>query len=135
MKIIYADMVADLFHRGHLEFLRKIKTMYPCSYLIIGIHSDESVESYKRKPIFSMDDRAAIVEACKFVDEVIKDAPLTVTKVFVEKHHIDIIVHGDDTNYIFSEFYKDPIEMGIMKLIPYYDGISTSDIIKEIKKR
>ena len=49
MKIIYCDMVADLFHYGHVNFLKRCKQLG--DYLIVGIHSDSDVESYKRKPI------------------------------------------------------------------------------------
>jgi len=134
MKRIYADMVADLFHRGHLEFLKKIKSLYPDSYLIIGIHSDSTVESYKRKPIFSMEDRAAIVESCKFVDKVVKDAPLKITEEYLKEHRIDLIIHGDDMTDFFLECYSVPIQGGIVEFLPYYKGISTSDIIEKIKK-
>lgn len=51
---IYADMVADIFHRGHVEFLKKISKLYKNSYIIIGIHSDESVTIYKKKNRYSV---------------------------------------------------------------------------------
>jgi len=135
MKRIYADMVADLFHRGHLEFLRKIKTLYPDSYLIVGIHSDATVESYKRKPIFSMDDRVAIVESCKLVDEVVRDAPLKITEEYLSEHRIDLMMHGDDMTDFFYECYSVPLEAGIVEFLPYYKGVSTSEIIENIRTR
>ena len=44
---VYVDMVADLFHYGHVNFLRQAKSHG--DFLLVGVHSDETVESYKRK--------------------------------------------------------------------------------------
>lgn len=52
-------MVADLFHYGHVEFLRKVRA--PGDYLLVGIHSDDVVVPYKRKPILTMEERIAVV--------------------------------------------------------------------------
>ena len=48
-KIVYVDMVGDLFHYGHVEILRRAKEKG--DKLIVGVHSDETVMEYKRKPI------------------------------------------------------------------------------------
>ena len=133
MTRVYADMVADLFHRGHVEFLRKAKSLFDETYLIIGVHSDETVASYKRKPIFTMSDRVAIVGSCKYVDEVIEDAPLRLTEKFIEDHKIQVVIHGDDMSEFFKECYHVPLELGIMRLLPYYNEISTTQIIEMVK--
>ena len=49
---VYVDMVADLFHYGHVNFLRQARKHG--DYLLVGVHADETVMSYKRRPIFSM---------------------------------------------------------------------------------
>ena len=36
---VYAEMVADLFHRGHVEFLKRARALG--DYLIVGVMSDE----------------------------------------------------------------------------------------------
>mgnify|MGYP003653246523 CR=1 FL=1 len=130
MKRVYADMVGDLFHVGHINMFKQAR-LYG-DYLIIGVHSDSTVESYKRKPIISEDDRYEIVKNCKLVDDVIIDAPLVITKDYIKENKIDVIVHGDDT--AFTENYKVPIDMGIMEYIKYTEGISTSEIIQRMAK-
>jgi len=131
---IYADMVADIFHRGHIEFLKKISKLYKNSYIIIGIHSDESVTIYKKKPIFCMEDRIEIMKNCKLVDKVIKNAPILITNNFLELHKIDIVAHGDDmTDFLKKNNYPIPIKLGIMRIVPRWEGISTTEIIKKIK--
>ena len=52
-------MVADLFHYGHVEFLKQANAFG--DHLLVGIHSDETVQANKRIPILSMEERAASV--------------------------------------------------------------------------
>jgi cytidyltransferase-like protein len=131
---IYADLVADLFHRGHVEFLKKAKAIMHNSYLVVGIHSDKDCTIYKRKPIFSMEDRIEIVNACKYVDEIIPNAPLEITQNFIKLHKIDLVVHGDDlTDFHININYRIPLKLGIMRTIPYYKGISSTEIINRIR--
>ena len=73
MTRVYADMVADLFHYGHVEFLKKARELG--DYLIVGIHADEILEDYKRKPILTMEERIISVAGCRYVDEVLPSAP------------------------------------------------------------
>ena len=130
---VYADIVGDLFHRGHVEFLKKTKNIGEDVFLVIGVHSDEDCEDYKRKPIFTMEDRCEIFRSCRNVDEVIPNAPLRITEDFLNEHSIDIVVHGDDmTDFHRNVNYFVPIQKNIMRYIPYYDSISTTQIIKRI---
>jgi cytidyltransferase-like protein len=125
-------MVADLFHYGHVSFLDKAKKSG--DYLIVGIHSDEDVIKYKRKPILTMLERSKVVSACKYVDEVITNAPLKVTEDFLNKYNIDIVIHGDDINEQTKQnFYEDVEKLGKLKLISYTAGISTTDILRRIE--
>jgi len=125
-------MVADLFHYGHVNFLRQASTYG--DFLLVGVHADEMVESYKRTPILKMEERIASVEGCRYVDEVVPNAPLEITREWIEKHNIDLILHGDDVSpEVRDTWYGVPIEMGIYKLVGYTDGISTTELISRIK--
>jgi cytidyltransferase-like protein len=125
-------MVADLFHYGHVNFLRQARRQG--DYLLVGVHSDETVMSYKRRPILSMDERVASVEGCRYVDEVVSNAPLTIDRAWIEQNKIDLVLHGDDFSSEMEElFYKTPIEMGIYRSVGYTLGISTSEIINRIR--
>ena len=70
---VYVDPVADLFHYGHMEFLRKARALG--DYLLVGIYADDVLESYKRKPILTIEERIASVTTCRYVDEVLPNAP------------------------------------------------------------
>lgn len=126
---VYADMVADLFHYGHIEFLRQVSDMG--DYVLVGINADDVAQAYKRKPIHTMEQRCASVIACDYVDEVIPNAPWLFDPTWIEKYNIDLVVHGDDyTDEKQRDIYKIPIEKGIFRTIPYTKGISTTEIIR-----
>ncbi|HLJ31271.1 MAG TPA: adenylyltransferase/cytidyltransferase family protein [Candidatus Babeliales bacterium] len=130
---VYASMVADLFHYGHVEFLKQAHALG--THLVVGIISDEVATNYKRQPILTQEERIKVLRGCKYVDEVVPNAPLAVTKDFIDKYNIDIVVHGDDFNEKkLKNYFADPVAMKIMRLIPYTEGISTSDIINRLKK-
>ena len=134
MTRVYADGGYDLFHYGHVESLRKARSLG--DYLLVGVAADsEQLEAFKRKPILTMEERIASVAGCRYVDEVI---PLPCTylvmdRAWIELHDIDLVVHGDDLAQKQIEYYyKVPIELGIFRKLPYTRGISTTDIIRRI---
>ena len=133
MTRVYVDMVADLFHYGHANFLKKAKKHG--SYLIVGIHSDKVVEGYKRSPVMTMKERVDTVSSCRYVDEVIPNAPLVIDPEWLNTHQIDLVVHGDDFSEEMEQLcYKTPIDLGIFRLVSYTSEISTTEIIRRIKE-
>jgi cytidyltransferase-like protein len=131
---VYCDMVGDLWHYGHVKFCMKAREFG--DHLIVGITKDEDCIGYKRKPILSGTERALSAQGCKYVDEVLyDDVPLKITKEFIQKHHIDIVVHGDDFDIEKMKlYYGVAMEMGIFRTVPYTPGISTTEILRRIKK-
>ena len=66
----YTTGVYDMFHIGHLNVIRRAKEQ--CDYLIVGVSTDELVQKEKNKtPVIPYKERAAIVGALKYVDEVV----------------------------------------------------------------
>lgn len=135
---VYMDGVFDLFHRGHLEAIKKVrKDAGIDGTVIIGVVSDMDANSYKRLSIIEEDDRVEIVSNIKDVDEVIFPCPMSVTKEFIDKHQIDLVVHGFADENDFNkqkDFFKEIIDLGKFKVQEYYKGSSTTEIIKKIKK-
>ncbi len=135
-KTVLVIGVFDLFHRGHVEFLRRARQLG--NRLIVVVNGDEFVSRYKRKPIFSEDDRLAIVASLRDVDlAFISNSPDA--RPVIEKHEIDLIVHGDDwehASYLkqicVDQDYLDSRSIE-MKYVPYYAGVSTSEIIERIR--
>ena len=137
MKRVYIDGIFDLFHRGHLESLIQAKNILDNVFLIVGVISDKDAEGYKRVPIVNQYDRCAIIKSINIVNEVVEDAPLVITKEFIEKYNIDLVVHGfsnDDDWEKQKDFFDYLIKENKFKRISYYDKTSTTDIIKKIKE-
>jgi len=115
-KIIgYTTGVFDLFHIGHLNILKKAKQ--ECDYLIVGITTDEEVERVKnKKPIIPYEERAEIVKAIRYVDEVIPESDTDKLKA-ADTISFNRIFKGDDWkgtpkwNKYEEEFKKKNIEV------------------------
>ncbi len=137
-KNVYVIGVFDLFHRGHIELLKNAKSLG--NNLIVAINSDELVSIYKRPPVYSEEDRLAIVKACRFVDDVFIINEFD-NKEYLLKYKIDAVIHGSDwelNSYlkqirVSEEFLQ---ENNIdMVFLPYTSGVSTSSIIEKIKAK
>lgn len=130
-KIGYTTGVFDMFHIGHLNILRQAKEL--CDYLIVGVSTDENVVSYKgKKPIIPFEERAKIVEAIKYVDEVVPQINMNKFEAW-EKLHFNALFHGDDWknsemyNNLISQFKEVGVDVVFLK---HTDGIS-STILRE----
>ena len=131
---VYVDIVGDLFHAGHVEFLKKAKSFG--DYLIVGVLADDVVEEYKREPILTLEERVKVIEACKWVDEVVVAPPLRLTEQMIHDLQIDFVVHGDDFNKdLLEDQYGAALRAGIFRTVPYTPGISTTTIIQRIVER
>ena len=127
--VVYVDMVADLFHAGHVALLRRVRQMG--DEVVVGVHDDEAVASYKRKPIIHHADRVAVVAACRYVDRVIPHAPLRITEAFLAEHGINIVAHAHpaEQHHQYEFMYRVPIALGKFRRLDYTPGISTTAII------
>ena len=131
-KIVYTDMCADLYHYGHVRFLKQCREAYPDAVLLVGVHSDKTIEGYKRKPIMKMAERIEVVESCKYVDRVIEDAPIIISAEFMEKHQLDMVCYAGEATV--SENHAEPKRQGKFRLLNRTEGISTTEIIDRLIK-
>lgn len=106
-KLGYAPGTYDLFHAGHLENLT-IASSY-CEKLIVGIKSDELVESHKhRKPVISAEERMDIVRHFKFVHDVYKyhTRDLNIANSWIKAKYnesLDAVFLGSDLEKDFAD--------------------------------
>ncbi len=133
-KIGYTTGVFDLFHIGHLNILRRAKEQ--CEHLIVAVSTDEVVESYKHKrPVIPFEERRAIVEAIRYVDEVVPQSSMDKFAAW-EKYHFDAIFHGDDWkgSSMYDDIEKKLASVGCeMVFLPHTDGTSSTLLTKKLQ--
>lgn len=127
MIIGYTTGVFDMFHIGHLNILRKAKSL--CDYLIVGVSTDELVQKDKNKiPIIPFEDRCAIIESIKYVDKVVPQIDKNKLEAW-NKLHFDKMFVGSDWKGTpqWNEFEKQFKPLGVEIIyFDHTDGISSS---------
>ncbi len=117
-KRIMVDMSVTLLHHGHIRILRAASEM---GRVIVALTTDEEIKSNKGYvPELSFAQRKEILEAIRYVDEVVPSAWL-IDESFLDTHAIDLLVHGDDNS--------NPIPQERLLVLPRTSGIS-SDMIR-----
>ena len=124
-------MVGDLFHIGHMELIERVHDL---GYSVcVGVHADNDVERYKRRPILTLEERVATIRMCKHVDRVIEAAPILIDEPFMLAHGIDMVFHGhEEHETIYEEMYSVPIKLGKFTRTQRKAGISTSSILDRV---
>lgn len=143
-----------MFHFGHAKALEQAKKSFPEVYLLVGgmiyeiltlqmptqaltlsvVCSDEETHSRKGKTVMTDTERYESLRHCKWVDQVIPDAPWFVNQEFLDQHQIDYVAH-DAEPYQSSEsgdVYAFVKAQGKFLPTQRTDGISTSDLITRI---
>lgn len=135
---VYADGIYDLFHFGHARSLEQAKKSFPNVYLLVGCCSDAVTHMYKGKTVMTEAERYESLRHCRWVDEVVPDAPWVITKEFLDKHQIDFVAHDAlpyvDTSGAGNDVYEFIKSIGKFKETKRTEGISTSDIIMRMLK-
>jgi cytidyltransferase-like protein len=124
----YTYGVYDLFHIGHINLFKRIKQN--CDKLIVGIHNDEQVITYKQPPIISYKDRLEIILSCKYVDEVYENADLITTNELLLKLNADYVYAGKENEKYIKKYYQ--VSEDKLILLDRTSHICTSDIINKI---
>ena len=131
---VYIDGVFDLCHLGHKNHI--MRALKYGNRLLVGVMSDEDVRKYKRDPIMTLEERCAEVEALRCVYKVIPRAPcFGLTEEFINEWKIHVVLASPEYQNPDDKYYKIPRAMGILRIMPRTDGVSTSDLIKRIVKR
>ncbi len=129
VKIGYLSGTFDLFHVGHLNLLRRAKAQ--CDYLIVGVHDSGK---WKGKETFiPLEERKAIVGACKYVDKVV-DSCREDSDAW-DLWHYDRLFVGSDYKGTerfnrYEEYFKDK---GVeIVYFPYTQSTSSTQIRKTV---
>ncbi len=133
---VYVGMSADLIHPGHMNILSKAAEL---GSVTVGLLTDAAIASYKRLPFMSFDQRRAVIERIKGVDQVVAQETLDYFPN-LRKLQPDFVVHGDDwATGVQSETRQRVIDAlaewgGRLVEVPYTPGISSTQLHTEMKK-
>lgn len=135
-KLGYTTGVFDMFHIGHLNILKKAKEQ--CEFLIVGVSTDEVVMKYKNKtPIIPFEERKSIVEAIKYVDQVVPQKNMNKMEAWNDLH-FNVMFHGDDWKGtdMYNSLIKAFDEVGCdVVFLPHTDGISSTILTELLKNK
>lgn len=147
MSNVYTGGTFDLFHMGHVQLLEGCKKIAgPDGKVVVALNPDEFVEKFKGvRPTISLEERLAVVRACKFVDDAVintgwQDSTKTIERV-CKTWPIDFVAIGDDwappkDYYAQMGFTKEWFDENDITLV-YIDrntGMSSSKIRERLKK-
>ena len=116
------------------QALEQAKKSFPNTYLIVGCCNDELTHKMKGMTVMTDKERYESLRHCKWVDEVVPDAPWVVTKEFLDEHRIDFVCH-DDIPYASegsSDVYEEIKRMGRFHATQRTEGVSTTELINRI---
>lgn len=138
VKKIYTGGTFDLFHRGHVNFLRQCKEIG--NYVVVSLNTDDFIERYKGKPpIMNYEERKEILLSCRYVDEVIPNTDGEDSKPTILTVQPQFLVIGSDwakKDYYkqmnFTQKWLDENNI-ILIYIPYTENISTTLIKEKLK--
>jgi glycerol-3-phosphate cytidylyltransferase len=122
-KRIMVDMSATLIHHGHIRILKAAKEL---GAVIVALTTDEEIISKKGyEPELSFAERREILEAIRYVDEVVP-SPWLIDESFLDLHKIDLIVHGHDNS--------NPINSERLLILPRTKGVSSNLLRSRVLK-
>lgn len=91
----YIGGTFDILHPGHVALFRK--TADVAHYVTVSLNTDEFVKQYKgRPPVMTLDERIAVIEACRYIDDVIVNTGGADSKPAIINARPDVIIHGTD---------------------------------------
>jgi len=117
----------DVFHVGHLRMIERAAALG--DRLVVGVSSDDLNRRKKdRDPVFSQDERLAIVAALRPVDEVFLETSLELKRHYLETYAADVLVMGDD----WAGRFDDLGDLCEVVYLPRTPAISTTALIEKI---
>ena len=131
MVVVFTNGCFDILHRGHLEVLKFAKSLG--DKLIVGINSDKTIKMLKGedRPINSQEDRKAILESLRFVDEVVIFDDVE-TRGIIQQLRPSILAKAVDNLTPEQLREKDNVPQEVeIKICPKLTEFSTTEMIRK----
>jgi ethanolamine-phosphate cytidylyltransferase len=129
---IYIDGCFDLIHSGHYNAIRQAKLLG--DVLVVGVNSDAEILKNKGPAVLNEKERANILRACKWVDEIAEATEYSVSEETLDRYNCQYYAHGDDP--VIDSSGVDIIallrEKGRFKMFKRTEGVSTTDIVGKL---
>lgn len=122
MKTVITYGTFDILHVGHINLLRRARAMG--DKLIVALSTDEFNSGKHKSSLLDYNNRKVVLEAIRYVDEVIPETHWEQKIPDVQRLNVDIFVMGDDWEGKF-DFLKDYCEVCYL---PRTADISTTEI-------
>lgn len=88
---VYVDGVFDPLQARDALQLRQAKLSFPSVHLIVGVLADDLCEAHQTPIIWPHVDRCEVLRHCRWVDEVVPDAPWTLDEQYLRTKRIDYV--------------------------------------------
>lgn len=128
MKTVITFGTFDVFHVGHLNILRRAKSLG--DRLVVGVSSDAlNVKKKNRYPVYNENDRLSIIQGVRYVDDVFVEESLELKTEYIKRYSADVLVMGDDWRGRFD--YLSPlVKVVYLERTP---SVSTTSVIEIIQ--
>ena len=128
-KIVWCNGTFDILHPGHIELFKVGKSLG--DKLIVATDTDEKIRQDKgsSKPVNNLCDRISMLQAIKYIDEVLYFNDRKELEGLIKLYSPDILLLGDDWkggDVVGIQYAK---EVRFLPRLNY----STTDIIKKIR--
>jgi len=128
-RVVFTNGCFDIIHAGHVRYMDEARKLG--DVLVVGLNSDSSVARIKPgRPIVPEGQRAEVLAALQMVDFVtVFDEPTPYE--LIKRLRPDVLVKGGDwkpEDIVGSDLVP------VTKSLPYFEGLSTTEIIEKIKK-
>lgn len=134
-RIVFTNGCFDIIHAGHVRYLNQARALGDC--LIIGLNSDASVRQLKgaSRPINNERDRAEVLGALRSVDYVVVFGETTAERIISRIKPAIYAKGGDYSIETLPEAQAIAACGGEIRLLPFVDGKSTTNIISKIQSK
>lgn len=120
MKTVLTYGTFDLFHLGHVRLLERLHKLG--DRLVVGCSTDEFNAKKGKTSVYNYEERAAILNACRYVDQVIPENDWDQKPHDIKAYDVDVFAMGDDWSGKFDEL----ADLTEVYYLPRTEGVSTT---------